>query len=106
VVARNFALGPGQFAEVNIDMPGDGALRAAFRANAPVRWDVHSHPEGGVVIHQEGEGDEGAVEFRALAAGMYSCLWRNEGAEPVDLIVSVELPSGARIDSWHPTAGE
>ncbi len=102
IVARNFVVAPGKFAEVNLELPARARIVAVFRADAPVEWNVHSHPEGGVAIHKEGTGTDGTIEHVADKAGGYSVLWKNAGAKDVNLIVSLEMPSGARIHSWVP----
>jgi len=102
LVARNFEIAPGKFAEANLELPAGVAVTAAFRADGAVEWNVHSHPEGGVAIHQEGTAADGKIQFTAEAAGGYSWLWTNKGDQPVNLIVSIELPDGARIVSWQP----
>jgi len=102
LVARNFAVAPGKFAEINLELAAGVEVNAAFRADGDLQWNVHSHPEGGVAIHQEGTGSEGKISFVAATDGGYSYLWTNNGDAEVNIVISVELPAGARIVSWHP----
>ena len=102
IVARNFAIDPGNFAEVNLDLQKGGDITAAFQGDGPVAWNVHSHPEGGVAIHQEGVDASGQIEFEAPSTGGYSVLWTNNGDQVVNLIVSLEIKPGGQIVSWVP----
>ncbi len=102
LVARNFEIAPGKFAEANLELAAGIEVTAAFRADGAVEWNVHSHPEGGVAIHQEGTAADGKISFTAETAGGYSWIWTNKGDATVGLIVSIELPEGARIVSWQP----
>lgn len=102
IVARNFDVAPGKFAEVNLEVDEGVEVTAAFQGNGDIEWNVHSHPVGGVAIHQEGVGSQGKISFAAASTGGYSVLWTNAGESTVSLIVSVELPAGARIVSWVP----
>jgi hypothetical protein len=101
-ITRHVAIAAGEFAEVNLVLPAGATVDVTFEAGAPVAWNIHSHPAGEVVIHQEGTSDEGTIPFTAASAGGYSYLWENKGADPVELDVTVRLPDGAHIDSWHP----
>jgi hypothetical protein len=102
LVARNFEVPPGKFAEANLELAAGVEVTAAFRADGAVEWNVHSHPEGGVAIHQEGAAADGKITFTAPTPGGYSWLWTNKGESSVNLIISIELPDGARIVSWQP----
>jgi hypothetical protein len=102
LVARNFVLPPGSFAEANLDMRDGTEAIAAFSADGDLEWNVHSHPAGGLAVHQEGVAMSGEIRFRADTAGQYSYLWTNRSQRELSLVVSIQLPGGAGIDSWHP----
>ncbi len=102
LVARNFEVAPGKFAEANLELAAGVEVTAAFQADGAVEWNVHSHPQGGVAIHQDGIAADGKISFTAATTGAYSWLWTNKGEEAVNLIISIELPDGARIVSWQP----
>jgi hypothetical protein len=55
-----------------------------------------------VKIHDQGRARDGAVRFRAPAAGVFSYLWKNEGTTPATLEVTAQLPPGVTVHSWHP----
>jgi hypothetical protein len=103
LVARNFAIAPGGYAECNLQLAAGVQVTATFRGDGPLAWNVHSHPDGGLAIHQEGVAPSGAIVFTSVEAGGYSYLWKNTGKTAVNLIVSMELPDGATIASWQPT---
>lgn len=90
LVRRSIELGQASFYELNMILEEGATFSWAWNASAPVRWDVHSHPEGGVKIWEEGEGTSGAGSFTAPARAVYSILWENPGAFPVDLDVHVQ----------------
>ena len=102
IVARNFDVAPGKFAEVNFELESGSDVTAAFRADGDVQWNVHSHPADGVAIHQEGAGSDGKISFHAETQGGYSYLWTNKGEQTVNLLISIEMPAGARNVSWVP----
>lgn len=101
---RAFDVKPGQFAEANFTMAKGSTVTVTFaKGSAEITWDVHSHDHtGGTKIHDKGTGGDGTVEFTAPEDGVFSVLWRNGGASPTPLDVSVQLGEGARVHSWMP----
>ena len=99
-----FDVQPGAFAEANFTMSKGSSVTVTFaKGSAGIAWDVHSHDHsGGTKIHDRGDGGDGTVEFTAPEDGVFSILWKNSGAAPTSLDVSVELGAGARIHSWMP----
>lgn len=89
LVEEERTLEPDGFLEVNLEMNATDAVTAAFEAQEPVAWDVHSHREGEVVLHDEGRAATGTVAFEAPSGGTYSLLWENDGDEPVELSATV-----------------
>jgi|GEM_PF-2084497 len=102
---RTFDVQPGEFAEANFTMSKGSSVSVTFaNGSADVAWDVHSHEASGATkVHNKGNGGDGTVEFTAPADGVFSILWKNGGAVPTPLDVSVELGAGARIHSWMPS---
>ena len=103
-MVREFDVKPGQFAEANFTMAKGSTVTVTFaKGSAEIAWDVHSHDHtGGTKIHDKGTGGDGMVEFTAPEDGVFSVLWRNGGASPTPLDVSVQLGEGARVHSWMP----
>lgn len=77
-------------------------MQVEFDASAPLAWNVHSHPGGEVVIHDEGTAAEATVPFTPPSAGTYSYRWENKGAAAVELTIRLRLPEQGHIHSWHP----
>ena len=101
-IDRHASLAGGAYLELNVDVPTGSRVTAAFTAAAPVAWDVHSHPGGQVVVHQQGEQAAGTIEVAPAAGSAYSLLWTNEGASAIELDLHVELAGGASFISWLP----
>lgn len=102
-LSRTFDLGPGDFAEANLVLPAGGTVRATFdAASVAVAWNVHSHPGDQVVMHDQGTAATRIIEFTAPAAGPFSLMWENTAGAATTLSVTLELPDGAEVDSWHP----
>ncbi len=93
-------LGPDRFVEVNLELNESASVTARYQADAAVAWDVHSHEQGQVRIHDEGESAEGTITFEAPHAGTFSILWENRGQAAVDLSVTVR--GDATVDSIAP----
>lgn len=83
-VRRTVDLNAGSFYELNMILEADASFRFGFNATGPVRWDVHSHPPGGVKEWQSGEGDSASGEFKAPARDVYSVLLENPGVAVVN----------------------
>lgn len=93
-------LGPDRFVEVNLEMNESASVTARYQADAAVAWDVHSHEQGQIRLHDEGESAEGTITFEAPNAGTFSILWENRGEDAVDLSVTVQ--GDATVDSITP----
>jgi len=101
---RRFAwtIAPGEFAEINVEL-GDGAtMSASFESDAPVSWNVHSHPGDTPKIHAEGNDAKGVPAFAAEKGGLYSYLWMNKGKGAVELVVELRIEGTGRVHSTHP----
>lgn len=79
----------GEFLEVDVEIDAGGEVRASYSANGTVGWNVHSHEDGEVVVHDEGAGTNGTIAYQAPDQGTYSLLWQNRDADPVELSVTV-----------------
>lgn len=96
-VVRSLELGQASFYEVNLILDEGASFAFSFNASAPVRWDIHSHPPEGLKEWETGEGTTGAAQFMAPSRDVFSILWENPGALPVDL--SFEVSGKFRIHS-------
>lgn len=97
-----WTVAPGKFAEINVEL-GDGAkMSASFESDAPVGWNVHSHPGDKPTIHAEGKDAKGAPAFTAEKGGLYSYLWVNKGKQAVKLVVELTIEGTGRVHSTHP----
>ena len=90
-------VGAAGFYEINLILEKDASFSFTFSSTAPVKWDVHSHPKGGVKYWHEGVGTEGGVPFTAPERGVYSVLFENPGA--VDAEVRYEIVGRFRLHS-------
>lgn len=82
---RTMTLGAASFYEINLILEKDASFNVSFTASAPIKWDVHSHPEGRVKYWHQAEGTEGQLTFTAPSRGVYSVLFNNPGATDVQL---------------------
>lgn len=94
---RTMQLGAASFYEINLILEKDASFNFTFTSSGPVKWDVHSHPKGGVKYWHEGEGTEAAQGFTAPERGVYSVLFENAGATEVRL--SYEVAGKFRLHS-------
>jgi hypothetical protein len=102
---RRETVAPGKGLEVNLVFDAGGGATAVFHATGALfEWNVHSHPEGGLVIHEKGSGSDGRITFRAKTKGVYSFAWENLGAEAASLEVTVTGDPNVR--EWVRGAGE
>lgn len=103
-MSRSFSIAPGEFAEVNFQMAEGSTVVVDFSEGSnDIEWDVHSHgPSGESMVHDDGRGGVGNVEFKAPAAGVFSVLWKNAGSMSTPLDVRVSLGEGSSIHSWMP----
>jgi len=62
-VTRTETIAPGGRFEVNLSFASGAHARATFKASASLAWNVHSHPAGGVVEHEEGAVASGNISF-------------------------------------------
>lgn len=79
----------GEFFEVDLEIDAGEEIRASYTANGTVGWNVHSHEDGEVVVHDEDAGTDGTITYEAPDGGTYSLLWQNREADPVQLSVTV-----------------
>lgn len=97
VVRQSTTLRAPGFNEVNVIMEENATFTFSFNASAPIHWDVHSHPEGGVKYWDEGTSASHDGAFTAPQRGIYSLLFQNQGAVPADL--SFEMVGKFRLHS-------
>ena len=96
-VVKSLELGQRSFYEVNLILEEGASFSFSFNASGPVVWDIHSHPPEGLKTWEEGEGTTGGSAFTAPSRDVFSILWSNEGALPVEL--SFEIFGKFRIHS-------
>ncbi|MGB0653200.1 MAG: hypothetical protein ACPGQL_08360 [Thermoplasmatota archaeon] len=87
LLASTVTLAPGVFYEINTEMDTNGTIRWDWRIaeDAEVHFDLHTHFDGEVQYHIEGDHARHAGSFDAYRDGGYSLLWRNDGAVPLTL---------------------
>lgn len=96
-VVKSLELGQRSFYEVNLILEQNASFHFSFNASGTVNWDVHSHPPEGVKEWETGSGTTAEYSFTAPAREVYSILWENPGALPVDL--AFEVHGAFRIHS-------
>ncbi len=99
---KDLVLQPGEFAEINLEMDAGAASTVEFSASGgPLAWNVHSHEGERAIIHDQGNTAAGSVRFTATRTGGYSYLWKNDGASPVKLEVSLGTTGSVKVHSVH-----
>lgn len=88
-IVKSVELGQRSFYEVNLILEEGASFSFSFNASAPVSWDIHSHPPEGVKEWETGEGTTAATSFTAPSRDVFSILWENTGALPVELTFEV-----------------
>lgn len=88
-VVKTVSLGQASFYEVNLILEQDASFRFSYNASDSVNWDVHSHPPEGLKEWETGAGTTAEYAFTAPHRDVYSILWENPGALPVDLSFEV-----------------
>lgn len=78
------------FYEVNLILEEGDSFSFSYNSTDAVNWDIHSHPPEGVKYWEEGTGTTGASSFTAPARDVYSILWENAAALPVQLSFEVD----------------
>lgn len=94
-ITKSETIAPGKAVEVNVSFPAASHVTGKFKSSAPVAWNVHSHPAGGMVEHQKGTSAAGDILFSPQSPGVYSFMWKNEGTEPVTIDVTLSGDGGA-----------
>lgn len=83
LVRDTVELGAASFYEINLIMEANASFTFRLDADAPVRWDIHSHPPSGLKKWDGGESASVDTSFTAPERGVYSVLFENPGATPV-----------------------
>jgi hypothetical protein len=91
---------PGQFFEINTQMPANGTFCWDWTSGADLAFDVHSHFDDEVqyLVELTDSSDKGC--FTNEREGGYSLLWENGGAAPVSLTYTVW--GDFTVDSYFP----
>jgi hypothetical protein len=90
----------GGYFEINLIMRSGDALDWSWNATDTLRHDVHTHFDGQVQVLHEEQASHGSGALTAARNGGHSLMWRNSGADPVDL--QYALSGSFRLDSYHP----
>lgn len=92
VLERSFAIEPDGFAEVNLRMDRNASIRYDWTVEdgTSVRFDVHSHENDRVVVHEQTRAASGSGSFQAPEDGTFSLMWENTGDQPVRVSTHVE----------------
>lgn len=89
-IERTYTVRPQDFAEINLNMvPGDG-FTFDWEADGELYFNVHFHDDGETARPIEHTGTELDGNFTAPDTEVYSLLWSNEGALPVEVTVSMD----------------
>lgn len=91
---------PGQFFEINTQMPLGGTFCWDWASGADLAFDVHSHFDDEVQYLVELTASENKDCFTNEREGGYSLLWENGGATPVGLTYTVW--GDFEVDSYFP----
>ena len=78
------------FYEVNLILEEGATFSFSYNSTDSINWDIHSHPPEGVKYWEEGSGTTGASSFTAPSRDVFSILWENAGALPVQLSFEVQ----------------
>lgn len=89
-IERTYTVDPQDFVEINLNMaPGD-AFNFSWQADGELAFNVHYHADGETERPIEHIGTELDGNFTAPRTQVYSLLWSNEGALPVEVTASVD----------------
>lgn len=89
-IEQTYTVDPQGFVEINLNMaPGD-AFTFDWQADGELAFNVHYHADGETERPIEHTGTELAGNFSAPRTQVYSLLWSNEGALPVEVTASVD----------------
>lgn len=97
---ESLALAAKGFAEVNFLMEANETVRYQWRLaeGAPAAaFNVHSHENGQVIVHNETRGATGTGSFTAPKRGVYSLLWENEAGP--DTVANLTMAGAFRLHS-------
>lgn len=89
ILEETAAIEAGSFLEVNLAMDANASIEATYRANGTLQWDVHSHEEGSVRVHDQGAARQATIPFQAPGSGTYSLLLENPTGTPIGVEVTV-----------------
>lgn len=89
-IERTYTIQPQDFAEINLNMePGDG-FNFSWESDSEVYFNLHYHSDGETERPIEHTGTELEGNFTAPDTEVYSLLWSNEGAVPVEVTVTMD----------------
>lgn len=89
-IEQTYTVDPQDFVEINLNMvPGD-TFTFDWQADGELVFNVHYHADGETERPIEHTGTELTGNFTAPRTQVYSLLWSNEGALPVEVTASVD----------------
>lgn len=97
LVRQSTQMRPGGYNEVNVIMEAGATFAFSFTSSDDVDWDVHSHPDNRVKYWEQGTGTSAESSFTAPERGIYSLMFHNPNALPVDL--TFEMTGEFRLHS-------
>lgn len=89
-IERTYTIQPQEFAEVNLNMAVGDNVTFDWQADGGVYFNLHYHADNETQRPIEHTGTELAENFTAPNREVYSLLWSNEGAVPVEVTVSMD----------------
>ncbi|MGQ0536609.1 MAG: hypothetical protein ACT4PT_11115 [Methanobacteriota archaeon] len=89
-VVDTVTIPPNLFAELNMNMTRGAVFNYTFEADADVYFNIHSHPNDELVIHEEGTYRTHAGTFAADRDDVFSILFENRGLAPITVRYGVE----------------
>jgi hypothetical protein len=111
VDAIEFFLTPDQFVEYKFRLKTGAQMIFNWKASAPVAVDFHTVPDGKPISASEtymrGTAKNGQGTYRAPYPGLHGWYWKNEGKEPVTIILNASgFFTEARMFSGDPVGEE
>lgn len=89
-IERTYTVQPQDFAEVNLNMAPGNNVTFDWQAEGEVYFNLHFHADNETQRPIEHTGTELSANFTAPDREVYSLLWSNEGATPVEVTVTMD----------------
>lgn len=89
-ISRTYTVQPQDFVEINLNMEPEDWFTFAWEASGELSFNVHYHEDGETHRPIEHTGTQLEGNFTAPVTQVYSPVWVNEGALPVEVQVSLD----------------